>query len=331
MKKLVTACILFTFLLSGCAAQGTLSTSPQTAAPQVSAASETASTSIHDFIMGGVVSSNETAAVSSKISGKVSAINVDIGSNVAKGQVLITLDSSDLKAQINQAAASVATAKANLTNAASAARPEQIAQSKATLASALQNYNYQQAEYNRSKSLFDDGALAKSQLDAASVQLASAQSQLKNAQEQLALQQNGPTKTSLDIYKAQLVQSEAALSTAQTSYNNSVITAPISGKVSAKNINVGELASPGASLISIVNSDAIYVNAYLPADYIQKAKVGQKVTIKISELDSKLFSGEISMINSVVNSESKDILTKVTINDPDKEIKPGMFAEISLK
>ena len=142
---------------------------------------------------------------------------------------------------------------------------------------------------------------------------------------------NGPTESSIDVFKAQVEQAEAALKTAQTALSNGIITSPISGVVNAKSINVGEMASPGATLASISNAGALYVNAYAPLEIVSQLKDGQDVVVKVSEVENTEFQGKISVINSKLNSQSRNILVKVTVADPNAQLKPGMFAEVGLK
>ena len=75
---------------------------------------------------------NDEANIASKISAKVSEISVDLGSNVNQGDTIIKLDTQDLQAQVDQAQAAVNTANANLANATSSTRPEQLAQAQAS-------------------------------------------------------------------------------------------------------------------------------------------------------------------------------------------------------
>ena len=141
---------------------------------------------------------------------------------------------------------------------------------------------------------------------------------------------NGPTESSIDVYKAQVAQSEAALKTAQTALINGTITSPISGTVNAKSINVGEMASPGVTLVSISNDNALTVNAYVPVEIASELKEGQDVVVKVNEVDNGEFQGKISVINAKLNSQSRNILVKVSIEDSNSVLKPGMFAEVGI-
>lgn len=283
------------------------------------------------YLMAGRIETDDEVSVASKISARVSDISVNIGSIVNKGDIIIKLDTQDLQAQVAQEQAAVDTANANLTNAMNSTRPEQIEQAQASLDSATEACNVAKKNYDRTKALLDADAGTDQQLDSAQQQLTAAESAQKSAQDQLDMLKNGATETSIDVYKAQVKQAEAALNTAQVALNNGNITAPISGKITGKNINLGEMASPGTALVSISNPDALCVNAYVPLNIAKNLKEGQATTIKVSEVEDLEFEGTISVINSKLNSQSDTVLIKIILSDPNSQLKPGMFAEVGVR
>lgn len=326
MKKTMLVCLVFAMLLSGCSSTNSTSVDNNSQTTQ-----NTEQQSNVKYIMAGKIDANDQANVASKITGRVSKILVDIGSSVNAGDPVIQLDTQDLQAQVDQAQAGVNTAQANLTNAASAARPEQIAQDQAALDTATENYEVAKKNYDRTKTLFDSDAATQQQLETVQQQLTAAQSQQKTAQEVLNMHKSGATETSIDVYRAQVEQAQAALKIAQTALSNTTITAPISGVINAKNINVGEMASANATLLSISNASALVVNAYVPVDISTQFKEGQDVVVKVSEIDNTEFEGKISVINSKLNAQSRNVLIKVALSDPNSLLKPGMFAEVGIK
>jgi multidrug resistance efflux pump len=213
----------------------------------------------------------------------------------------------------------------------STARPEQIAQDEASLKSATEAYEVAKKNYERTKNLVEADAATQQQLDTSKQQFVTAESQQKTAQEVLNMHKNGATETSIDVYRAQVEQAEAALKTVQTSLNNGTITSPISGVVTAKNINAGEMASANSTLVSISNTSALYVNAYAPLDIVSQLTEGQDVVVKVSDVENKEFEGKITVINSKLNSQSRNVLVKVSLSNTDSQLKPGMLAEIGLK
>ena len=326
MKKTTIVCLFVAMILSGCS-----STTGTSINNNLQKTDATAQSTKNQYIMAGKIAANDEANIASKISARVSEISVDIGSNVNQGDTIIKLDTADLQAQVDQAQAAVNTAKASLANATNSTRPEQIAQAQAALDNATESYQVVKKNYDRTKTLVDAEANTQQQLESAEQQLVAAEAQQKSAQEQLNMLKNGATETSIDVYKAQVEQAEAALKTAQTALNNGTITAPISGVVNSKNINVGEMASSNTTLLSISNSSALYVNAYAPLDIVNDLKEGQDVVIKVSEVENTEFQGKIAVINSKLDSQSRNILVKVTLSDPNSQLKPGMFAEVGLK
>ncbi|MDQ7095722.1 efflux RND transporter periplasmic adaptor subunit [Desulfosporosinus sp. PR] len=326
MRKTILICVIAALTLSGCST--TTDSSAKTTAQATTKNSQQSTET--QFILGGKVAANEQANVTSKTAGKVAGIAVDVGTEVKQGEVLITLDNKDLQAAADQAEAGVITAKANLNNALNAIRPEQVTEAQAALDSAAKAYDTAKKNYDRIKTLTDAGASSPMELDTASQQLTAANAQLVSAQQQLTMLKNGPTPASIAVYQAQVNQAEAALNVAQAALSNATITAPIDGRVTAKNINVGEYASPGEALVSIANSKDLFVNANAPLEIVSSLSEGLEVEIKISELPEQKFKGKIAVINSKLNDQSRDVMVRINIEDPNELIKPGMFAEIGL-
>lgn len=324
MKKTMLVCLALAITLSGCSSAQSTSNNSQTIENKQEQSKNT-------YIMAGKIEANDQVNLAAKNSARVSEVLVDIGSKVNAGDTIIKLDTQELQAQVAQAQAAVNVAKANLTNAMSTARPEQIAQDEASLKSATEAYEVSKKNYERTKTLGEADATTQQQLETSKQQFVTAESQQKTAQEVLNMHKNGATETSIDVYRAQVEQTEAALKTAQTSLINGTITSPISGVVTAKNINVGEMASSNATLASISNINALCVNAYAPLDIVNQLKEGQDVVVKVAEVENAEVEGKITIINSKLNSQSRNVLVKVSLSDQNLELKPGMFAEVGLK
>lgn len=320
MKRVVGILLVMSVLLTGC-------NSPN----EKIEAKTTVQASKPVFVMAGIIDANEKARLTTKLSAKVADVLVEAGSAVKKGDILIKLDTNEIEAQVAQAEAGVNTAQANLLKMEAGARPEQIAQAQSAFDSAKVIYTNAKNNFDRNQQLLTAGAISQVQLEAAQTQLVTAQTQYDSAQDQLNLLTQGETKESLNVLRSQVAQSQAALELAKTQLANGTIRSPISGIVSVKSINVGELASPGATLLSVVNADSLYIKASLPAGLMKSVKVGQKVVVKVTEIPDKEFSGEISFMDSVLDSRSRSVLVKVKLANPDSVLKPGMLAEIGLK
>lgn len=272
LSLILCALLINGFMMTGCSGQ----TSKSAENESVYLNQQTSKPS---FIMAGKVEAAERADVITKTSGKITELNVDVGSAVNKGDIIAKFDMKELPAQVSQAQATLEIANINLDNA--------------------------ELNYNRTQQLYQSDAVAQQELDT--------------------------SRTKLNTANAQVAQAQAGLDAVNALLSNGVIVAPISGIVSAKNINEGETAIAGSTLISVVNPDFMYINAYLPPRLSGKVKNEQKVTVSISEIPDKLLDGEVTMIDPVVDSKNKNILVKVKLLEDDPALKVGMFAKIAIK
>ncbi len=323
MKRIIPLVLVTMLLVGGCG--------DKNKPTATKAVDQSAKSAQEVYIMAGKIDAKTQATISAKITAKVAQLNVDVGSQVRQGDPLIVLDANDIRSQVRQAEAAVATAEANLNNTLAGSRPNQISQAQAAVESARVSQDNSQKNFERMKGLYLQGAISMQQYETAQTQLAAADAQSKSAQDQLDMLKQGATKETITILQKQVQQAQATLDVTRTQLSYGTIAAPISGTITAKNINVGELATPGVTLVSIVNDQSLCVNAYLPAGLIGQVKEGQRVIVKISEIPEKKFAGTVTMVNSVISSASKNVLVKVALLTPDPALKPGMFATIALK
>jgi len=260
------------------------------------------------YTVSGKIEALESAAVVSKMAGRVASINADVGSVVSAGEVLLTLDAKELAAAVSQAEAAVALAES--------AR----VQSQASLALARADFEAAQSNYERGKLLLAEGAISQSDFDNKfALAFKSSEARYLLAQEQAG---GGAD--------AQYAQAQAALQLARANYANSIITSPISGIVTAKNIKPGEMASTSSPVLSIDNLDKVVVLANVSEAQVNRLKEGQEVDVKVGAVSAGLFKGKITNISYAANQLSKSYPIKVQIENPGHLLKPGMFAEVRL-
>lgn len=319
MRRVGVTLVALCLLLNGC---GTISN-------QNSKQVSTTGQSQDVYVMAGRIESEAQANVAAKISARVSKLAVDVGDKVTQGQPLIYLDNQDVAAQVKQAQATVDAAQANLDKALVGA-PEQLTQAQAAVDSAKVNYDNAKVNLDRNNLLYQAGGIPKQQLETAQSQFATADTAYKNALANLAMLNKGQSQDTIEGLQALVNQSQAALEMAQVSLSNGTIVAPVSGTVSQRNIRVGEMASPNVTLLSIVGGTNLYVNAKVPTDYLSQLKEGQRVSIMIDELPNKSFKGSIAVITKIIDFHSQEAAVKITLDDNQSLLEPGMMAEISI-
>jgi HlyD family secretion protein len=282
------------------------------------------------FIFAGKIQTNDSVNLASKISpSKVLKVTVDVGSTVKVGDPIIYLDTTDLQNQKKQAEVKVSTAESALDKVKSKARPEDISIAQAAVDNDEKAYENVQSSYNRIKKLYDSGYSTKQDMEQVEAGVTSAKDKLLSDKENLNKLNNGATKEDINVAQSSINEAQAAVNSAQGQLDNGIITSPISGTVSVSNIHEGEIAQAGANLITIVNNDQLYIDGYVPEDILPKVKVGQEVVVKVSDMPDKRFKGEVSVINPLMNSNSKNVV-RVTLKQGNDVLKPGMFAQIAI-
>lgn len=146
----------------------------------------------------------QEANVSSKIAGKVATVNVEAGERVEKGQVLFTLESGDLQAQLQQQQANLDASRANLEKTEGSSYDQQIIQAEQTLQNKQLTYDDAKKKFDINKQLYDSGAISKLSLDDFQKQYASAEVDLKAAEDNLNLLKNKSGPESINVASAQV-------------------------------------------------------------------------------------------------------------------------------
>ena len=257
--------------------------------------------------LSGVLSPKETASVFGKLSGQASRIAVDVGSKVKVGDVLLTIDAHELGAQLALAQAAVATVK------------QQAAQALVGIETAKTNYDQAQRYLDRINSLADRSSLSKNQLD--------------DAQSKADLTQRAWESAKLQyktLNESGLAQAAAQADVVRSQIANAILTSPIEGVVTNRNINPGELASTQNALFSIADISRLKLQGTVSQDVVGLLEVGLKVTVGVDGLPSGSLEGRVTQIGPVAATSGQYFPVVVTIDKPGKAL-AGMTARVSLE
>lgn len=272
----------------------------------------------------------QAVTVSPKNSGKVAAVNIKVGDKVTAGQVLFTIDTSELNAQLQQQQAALAASNANLVKTGGANSTQPIQNAEQQLARDQITYNDALDTYNKDQKLYEAGAIAKQDIDNAKSKLDTASIALKADQDNLNLQKQQIGPQSVQAAAAQVEQSQAAVNYVRTQINNSTVTAPISGIVSAKNVDVGAIASGTVGTVTIIDTSSLIAQINVPDKIVGKLQLGQSVPVVVNALSDKPITGVIDNISPDATSKNNSYIVKVKIDNSNGELKSGMFAKISI-
>jgi len=295
----------------------------------------------HVLSASGTVEATE-ARVGFQASGRIETIGAREGDAVKAGAVLAELDRAETEARRQQASAQAAAARAFLRELEHGSRPEEIAQGRSALAAAAERVRDAQRDLDRTKALFEGGAVSREAFDKARLTLDLAQSQHDQAREQVTILETGPRREKIDAQRAQLAQAEAAVRVIDATLAAMTIRAPFDGVVTVRHREPGEIVAAGSPVLTIMNPDDRWVRIYVPETRIGAVRVGQAATITTDTFPEKTYRGEVSVIATEAEFTPKTVQTteervklvyavKVRVTgDPARDLKPGMPADVGL-
>jgi len=276
--------------------------------------------------------------MSFKIPGRVIHRSVDEGDFVKKGSEVATLEDEDLKRQAEEARASVRVAEARLREALAGSRSQEIKQAWATVEKARSDRDQLKSDWERAEALFKEGVIPVQSREQASTSYQMALAAYKEAMEHYDLVKEGPRKEDIDALKASLEQAKALLNLREVQLGYATVTSPVSGVVLVKNIEPGEMVSAGTPVVTIADLNDVWLKAYISETDLGRVKYNQRVNVKTDTYPDKIYWGRISFISSEAEFTPKNIQTheervklvyriKVTLENPQMELKPGMPAD----
>ena len=267
------------------------------------------------------------ATIVPKISAPVRQFKVQRGDHVKQGQLLAVLEDSDLRATTNESQQLYLQAQANLENTRALTIPDDLMKAKSDLAAAREGLDAAKRLYENRAELVKEGALAQKLADDAKVALVQAQSLYDTSSQHLnSLQTTGQS--------AQLKSSEAQANAAQAHYQSSAaqssygeVRSPISGVISDRGVNLGDMASSTSALFTIVDISRVVVRASVPVNEATGLRKGQTAAIKNGDTDIR---GKVIVVSPAVDANTTTVQVWVEANNADEALKLGSSVTISI-
>lgn len=278
----------------------------------------------------GLVEPVETVKVNAKVVGQVKEVLVSEGDEVQKGDILIRLDDEQISLQVAQANATLDSAKASLEKVRAGARPQEIKQAEAAMQQAKINLDSAEESFQRMEKLFSEGAVSEQQYDQAKGQFEIAQAQHQSAKERYELIKEGASEEDIKVTQAQVRQAQSALNIVKAQLDNTIIRAPIGGKVTAILAKIGEMISSAVPILTILDVSELYVKSGISEKDIASVRISQEVEILIDAFPRNQFKGEVVTKGAAVDPQSKTLEIRIKIIDPETEIPPGVFARANI-
>jgi len=263
----------------------------------------------------GYLVARREAVVSSKIQGRLSQLRVEEGSEVKVGDILARLESPDYEAQLARARAMLEQSQAALVSADAA-----IQRAEADLAEA-----HRQLGVN--ERLNKDKLVPVDTLDAARSKVRISEAALAQA------------KADRERAAATLMQSRADVQLAEAQLANTVIRAPFSGTVVKKMAEVGESVAPippgvnistaSGAIVALADLATLEMEADVSEANVSRLTEAQPAEVTVEAFPDRKYRAVLRQVIPTADRTKATVLTKVTLIEKDKDLKPEMSAKVT--
>jgi RND family efflux transporter MFP subunit len=236
------------------------------------------------------------ANIYARASGYIEKRNVDIGDHVKQGQLLAEIVAPELDHQISQAKASLDVNKANLQQA-------------------IANRDLAQITWNRDKPMVDKGWTTQQQ---GSVDQQTLKAQI----------------AAVGVAQQNVNAQEQQLKVLQQQKDYQRVVAPFNGVITQRNVDVGTLlqadATTGTFMFTLMQTDTIRTQVYVPQDQAFGLKPGVKAVIKVPEYADRVFPGKVTRIADALQQTTRTLLTEIDVPNPDDALSAGAYCSVEL-
>jgi HlyD family secretion protein len=264
--------------------------------------------------------------VGSTVTGRVAQVLVSEGAQVRQGQLLVRLESDELRAALAQAQASEQQAAARIAGLRSSGRSS----AKAGLAQADSTRKAAQAELARTQQLVSQGFVSGSRLDEAqrAVDVASAQQAAARAQ----IQANADAGTDVVQAQAQLALARAATQAAQARLVQAAIVAPADARVLSRQVELGQIVQPGKALLSLALASPTQLSAQVDERFLDQLQVGQQASVLADAFAGQRFTARVLSIAPAVDAQRGAIELKFALEKlPPAFLREDMTLSVELE
>jgi len=273
---------------------------------------------------------------------RIVEVLVQEGAKVTRGEILARLDTSRLMPQMTTAEAMVEAQRAVVDKLHHGSRPQEIAQARANVASAIADQVNAQQQWTRLTALTaltTGRAISEQDLQSAKAAMDSAQARSTMAEKGLELSEIGPRKEDVAQGEAMLRANQSQLELLRRQLADSELAAPCDAVVRSRLLEPGEMATPQRAVLNLAITDPKWIRTYVAESDLGKIHTGMTASISTDSFPGQALTGWVGFIASVAEFTPKSVQTtelrsslvyevRVFVQDPQDEMRLGMPATV---
>ena len=248
--------------------------------------------------------------VASMVGGRVVTLRVNEGDAVRAGDTIAVLDRGEVAAELLNQAARAQSAEAQYRDLASGSRPAEVMTARADLTAAEATARLAESEFERASRLLAENAIAPAEVDRARAGRDAARARVRAAREKVRLLEQGFRRQQIAAARDAAAAATAQLAGARSRLGELYLVAPADGVVLLRNFEPGEVAGPGAPLVTLGNPDSLWMRVYIAAPRLGAVRLGAPVEVTSRGAPGKRFAGRVVEIASRAEFTPRAALTE---------------------
>jgi HlyD family secretion protein len=262
------------------------------------------------------------AAISPKVTAPVKKFYVQRGSHVKAGQLLATLENSDLAAAVTDNEGTYKAAEATYETATKATAPEDLIKAKTDLDQAQANLDLNQSIVNARSELLKQGAIPGRDLDTAQAQLVQAQAAYATAKQHFDSLQSIGNRAAIVNAQGNLQSAKGKMLGAQAQLSYTEIRSPISGVVTDRPLFAGETAAAGTPLLTVMDTSALIAKLHLAQPQAQQLAIGASASLTVPGVSDPV-AAKVSLVSPALDPGSTTVEVWLRVDNSKGTLKAG--------
>ena len=326
MKVRVAVSVLLILLLSAVTAVGVYviqdveekqPVRPEAVPVPVEVAEVAAADFVHRIEALGSIAAVREGAVSAEVAGRIVEIpaDVDLGSEVAAGDLLAKVDHRDYEIAVRKAAAQVSGAKARVRKAA-----VDIERQRKLVRLNAEQFRLARAEHERLVKLREKGLVSSQDVERQELSW-------RRIEEELESARSGQRQTEAlyAIAQADLDLAGVQLEQARETLRDTEVRAPYAGIIARKSVTLGERVAPGQVLFHLADVETVKLDVRIPASEIQQLDPRAAATVRVTGIERE-FTGNVANIGPRADPGTRSFPVEIFLSNQERRLLPGMFA-----
>jgi membrane fusion protein, multidrug efflux system len=135
----------------------------------------------------------------------------------------------------------------------------------------------------------------------------------------------------LDTDAANLRSAKAQVAEQQALVEKKFVRAPFAGQIGIRAVDLGQYLAAGTKIVTLQQLDPVFVDFSLPQQSLSQLHAGQKVSVLTDAFPDKSFEGEITALDPQIDTDTRNVQVRATLQNPDHKLLPGMYANVGIE